>query len=164
MLKHYLVAEKDFDEIYAREIGNIETLQLFLKCGIYQCGYEQSGNISSAHYFAPHFADHLVKIYPGIAEGISYIARIEDIVRAKDKKSYINEIIKHRGRTWFKKEKDILLSPFKIWGECDRNIVFLESPKLVFNPPIKKEKLPKGHRWLSKRFFSFDDFFKAMNK
>jgi len=164
MLKHHLIAEKDFNEIYAREIGNIETLQLFLKCGIYQCSYEQSENIYSVRYFAPHFSGSLAKIYPGVRQGISYIAKIEDIVRAKDKKSYVDEICKHRGRSWYKKEKDLLLCPFKIWGEADRNIVFLEPPKLVFNPTIKKENLQKGSGWLSKRFFSFDDLFKAMNK
>jgi len=163
MRKHNLIAKKKTDEIYAREIGNVETLQLFLKCGIYQCGYERSEKVYSASYFAPHFAGQLPRLYPGVGRGISYIAKIEDIVRAKNKQAYIEEIIKHRGRTWFKKEKELLLCPFEIWGEADRNVLFLDTPRLVFNPPVRKEKLQKGSGWLSKRFFSFDELFKAMN-
>jgi len=47
------------------------------------------------------------------------------------------------------------------WVDCRRTFLFLDEPRLVFNPSIKKEKLQKGKGWLSKRVFSFDTFFEA---
>jgi len=47
------------------------------------------------------------------------------------------------------------------WVDCRRSFLFLDEPRLVFNPPIKKEKLQEGKGWLSKRVFSFDAFFEA---
>jgi hypothetical protein len=42
--------------------------------------------------------------------------------------------------------------------------VFLETPRLVFNPAIKKTNLQSGSGWLSRRTFSFDELFQAWGK
>jgi hypothetical protein len=42
-----------------------------------------------------------------------------------------------------------------------RNFLFLGEPRLVFNPAVKKEQLQKGKGWLSKRYLTFDELFRA---
>ena len=47
------------------------------------------------------------------------------------------------------------------WRKTTRSILFLSTPRLVFNPPVLKEKLVKGSGFLNQRFFSFDRLFEA---
>ena len=67
-----------------------------------------------------------------------------------------------RGGHWYRAHKQ-LIAPVESWGWKDarRSFLFLGTPRLVFNPPVKKEKLQKGKGWLSKRFLSFDTLFDA---
>ena len=50
------------------------------------------------------------------------------------------------------------------WHNVKRNVLFLSTPRLVFNPPVLKKNLVKGYGWLAKRFFAFDELFAAWGK
>lgn len=67
-----------------------------------------------------------------------------------------------RGKHWLNGHKQ-LLNPLREWDWRDnkRNVLFLSTPRLVFNPPVLKENLVEGRGFLNKRFFSFDTLFTA---
>ncbi|MEJ5361155.1 MAG: hypothetical protein WHV26_03750 [Spirochaetota bacterium] len=113
LLKHMenqgIIKRNDQFEIYAREVNKEPFLTFFLKGHTYFCKFEKSSNISKCSYFAPHFGKEISKVSPGIKEGISYIAKIKEIVYV-DNFSKIEEIIKD----YVKKEKIIRNFP----GAC----------------------------------------------
>lgn len=156
---------KESVEIYAREINEKRTLELFLKAHMYGCHYEKGSRLPEAHYFAPHFGQRIAEDYPGTKVGISYIAKIETVEVVEKWQDLIDVVKTVRGNMWLKKHR-IFLDPIrKAWdwkgGVGKRYFLFLGAPRLVFNPPIGKEYLQGGKGWLSKRFYSFDSLFEA---
>lgn len=162
-LKEYgMIKRDDIVEIYAREINEQSTLELFLHGRLYMCSYEKGSKIAEANYFAPHFAQKIANLYPGITAGISYIAQIKSIEVADSAKDAKDIIQNKRGKAWFKKYSSLIQSVFDTWPwKSRRSFLFLHEPRLVFNPAINKELLQKGKGFLSKRYLTFDELFKA---
>jgi len=76
-------------------------------------------------------------------------------------------MITQRTRIWWNKHRVLLRDIQRRWTTKNlqqHSIVLLEEPRLVFNPPVRKEKLQRGKGWLSKRFFEFDQLFAAWGK
>lgn len=163
--EHQMISPtKENVEIYAREINEEKTLELFLKSHLYGCFYEKGSRLPEARYFAPHFGQSIAANYPGIQVGISYIARIETVEVVESWQDLINIVKTVRGTAWVRKHKVFLDPIHKAWAwnnKEKRYFLFLGTPRLVFNPPIWKEYLQKGKGWLSKRFYSFDNLFEA---
>jgi hypothetical protein len=167
MQEHHMIKNPNSVEIYAREINEPVTLALFLKARLYGCKYEATSRLSEALYFAPHFGRKITDEYPGVNIGISYVARIESLGQVVTWKEFRKLIHKERGGFWWKRHASTLEGLRRAWpwntGEL-RSILLLHEPRLVFNPPVRKENLQRGKGWLSKRFFSFDELFVAWGK
>jgi len=165
--EHRMVKNRESAEIYAREINEPATLALFLKAQLYGCRYQPGSPIAEALYFAPHFGRRIANAHPGVAVGISYIARIESVGQATTWGEFQDLLLESRGRVWRNRHKDELQALRRAWSwrrAEQRTFLLLGEPRLVFNPPVRKERLQKGRGWLSKRFFSFDDLFAAWKK
>lgn len=158
-------------EIYAREINNENTLKLFLHARLYTCLFERGSRLAESMYFAPHFGARIANDHPGICQGISFIAKLENVEVVDSWDNLRATLERARGRRWYRQNK-VLLEGWRPTANSSlreewrkdkkvRSILFLGEPRLVFNPPIKKDNLQKGKGWLSKRFFSFDELFKA---
>jgi hypothetical protein len=164
---HRMVKQRESVEIYAREINEPLTLALFLKANMYGCDYEASSQLPEALYFAPHFGQTIANATPGIGVGISYVARIEQVEVVETWNDLHRAVQGIRKGTWWKSHQSEIapLQNARGWewheGSKKYSFLFLSKPRLVFNPPINKEKLQKGKGWLSKRVFRFDEFFKA---
>ena len=165
MKVHHMMKNPDTVEIYAREINEPVTLELFLKAQLYGCDYQAGSRLAEALYFAPHFGKSITKELPGINVGISYIARIEMVGTVANWQELWDLVKDRRGVTWRNRHRRLLRELHNVWpwsrGGKHRSFLFLGKPRLVFNPPVRKENLQKGRGWLSKRFFSFDDLFGA---
>jgi len=170
-LRNYLeengmIKKSESVEIYAREINEPVTLAMFLKAHIYGCWYESGSRLPKAQYFAPHFGQSIAYTHPGVHVGVSYIARIEHVEVVEKWEDLVDAIISIRGKHWWKSNSPII-DPIKTNPDWDwsggkkRSFLFLSKPRLVFNPPVLKGNLQKGKGWLSKRFLSFDELFKA---
>ncbi len=160
---HRMIKTKESVEVYAREINEPATLQLFLRGQLYTCRFEKS-RLTEALYFAPHFGKRIVATYPGVGYGISYVARIEDVQVVGSSQDVKEVIKKTRGKLWFKQHGDLLKPEMRKWkweNGYRLYFVFVDTPRLVFNPPVVKENLQKGAGWLSRRFLSFDQLFAA---
>jgi len=167
MEEHRMIKKGNSVEIYAREINEPVTLALFLKSRLYGCKYEAGSRLAEALYFAPHFGQHISNMHPGIATGISYIARIESVGYATTWRELQDLMVKERGRVWMKRHAESLQDLHRAWSWTEgehRCFLFLGQPRLVFNPSVHKESLQKGSGWLSKRFLSFDELFAAWGK
>jgi hypothetical protein len=161
--EHAMIKTNRSVEIYAREINNEETLALFLKARMYGCNYEERSQLAEALYFAPHFGQQIARNHPGVQVGISYIASIERVEIVETWKDLLQAVREVRGKQWLNGHM-LLLQPLCRgwdWRDTKRSFLFLSTPRLVFNPPVLKEKLQKGKGWLSKRVFSFDTLFAA---
>lgn len=160
----HMVKRRESVEIYAREINEEITLAFFLKAQMYGCKYEAGSRLPEALYFAPHFGQAISDAHPGVHIGISYIARIERVEVIETWKELMDTIIIVRGKHWMKSHFSEI-KPLKTewdWSKRKkRSFLFLATPRLAFNPPVKKEFLQKGKGWLSKRFLSFDELFYA---
>ncbi len=161
--EHKMIKRDDVVEIYAREINEEKTLALFLHGRLYGCNYQKDSKMAEANYFAPHFAKKIANLHPGITTGISYIAQIESIEIAESIKDAKNIIRKNRGKAWLNKHLSVVQPVLAAWPwkNVRRNFLFLGEPRLVFNPAVNKELLQKGKGWLSKRYLTFDELFKA---
>ena len=161
--EHNMIKAREPVEIYAREINEEYTLALFLKGRLYGCYYEKGSRLPEALYFAPHFGQKIARNYPGVQVGISYIAKIEDIEVVNSWKELIEKVKDIRSKQWLNGHQDYLLPIHREWDwkKNPYSFLFLGIPRLVFNPPILKENLQKTSGFLSKRFYSFEDFFKA---
>ena len=161
--EHAMIKKKESVEIYAREINNEETLAVFLKAHMYGCYYQPGSRLAEALYFAPHFGQRIARNHPGVQAGVSYIARIECVEVIETWKEFIQVVREIRGKQWLNSHMDLIQPLKNAWGwEGEkRNVIFLETPRLVFNPPVLKENLQKGSGWLSKQYFSFDTLFSA---
>lgn len=164
--EHHMVKAKESAEVYAREINNETTLNLFLRARHYACKYERNTRLPEALYFAAHFGKFIAQKIPGISSGISYIAKIEAIEVIDTWESFLNAVRNKRGKHWITKYNGQFEAIHKkwSWGDHQRSLLFLGEPRLVFNPSVKKENLVEGQGWLSKRFFSFDELFEAWRK
>jgi hypothetical protein len=165
MEAHNMVREVDSVEIYAREINEETTLRLFLKAHLYVCEFQQRSRLQEALYFAPHFGRWVARNCPGVNTGISYIAKIDTVMVVESWDEFLSTIKASRGKIWIRRHRQYLdgISKWR-WRRVRRSIVFLETPRLVFNPPIKKTTLQSGSGWLSRRTFSFDELFQAWGK
>jgi hypothetical protein len=162
--EHRMVKQQESIEIYAREINEPITLRLFLKAKLYGCKYEAGSRLAEALYFAPHFGMKIAKSHAGVSVGISYIARIDSVGNATTWQEFQDLMWQKRGRTWWNQHKSLLkeLHNGSSWNKTThRSILLLGKPRLVFSPPIPKERLQKGKGWLSKRFLSFDELYAA---
>jgi len=134
---------------------------------VYGCNYEPSSQMAEALYFAPHLGQKIATLTPGIRPGIGYIAKIEQIEIVEtwdDLNGAVREAQKSGWRCNPKRELESLKSaPSWEWHEGSHkySFLFLSEPLLVFNPPINKERLQKGKGWLSKRVFTFEEFYRA---
>ena len=162
-LGEHAMTENKSVEIYAREINSEETLALFLKAQMYGCDYQKGSRLAEAPYFAPHFGQQIARNHPGVRVGISYIASIERVEVVETWEDFLQTVREVRGKQWLKGNMTLLepLHQGWSWRDTKRNFLFLKTPRLVFNPPVLKEKLQKGSGWLSKRFFAFDDLFQG---
>jgi hypothetical protein len=161
--EHAMIKTNDSVEIYAREINNEETLALFLKAQMYGCHYEKGSRMAKALYFAPHFAQKIARKHPGVQTGVSYIACIECVEVVEKWKELLQAVREVRGKQWLNSHIKFL-QPLRLgwdWRDTKRTFLFLLTPRLVFNPPVPKDKLQKGSGFLGKRFFSFDNLFEA---
>jgi hypothetical protein len=161
--EHRMVRKAGVVEVYARDIIEEATLNLFLHSRLYSCAYEAGSRITEAGYFAPHFGERIANHHPGISIGISYVAKIEEVDLADSRKGFFEILRKHRGKAWVQKNSDLLQQTVRYWkwDGITRHFLFLAEPRLVFNPSVKKELLQKGKGWLSKRYLSFDELFQA---
>jgi hypothetical protein len=159
--EHNMIPKTESVEIYAREINEEKTLALFLHGQMYGCNYEASSRLPEALYFAPHFGKAIARNHPGVHAGISYVAKISTVEVVESFGELCDIAGQVCGKIWLKKNLP-LIQPVKTWDWKKRkSFLFLEQPRLVFNPPIFKGDLQEGKGWLSKRVFSFDEFFSA---
>ncbi len=170
-LLHYLqryqmVRKNDSVEIYMRELNRKPTLDLFLKSHLYVCPFQKGSRLPEARYFSPHFGKKISDLIPGIMSGISYVARITRVEMVLSKEQLKTVIINERGKRWFNYHRGYINAA--VGGKIDKSnaksVVFLGQPRLIFNPPIKKENIQKGKGWLSRQFISFDELFEGWMK
>jgi hypothetical protein len=157
-----MIRNRQSVEVYAREIGKHSTLRLFLEARLYACRYEQTSRLPEALYFAPHFGQDAARVYPGIRVGISHIARIETVEVVDSWDALERLVIELRQRKWLVHHRALLKENCARWPKAVKHsVLLLGAPRLVFNPPVRKETLQKGRGWLSKKFLSFDELFMA---
>ena len=165
--EHHMITKTESLEIYAREINEPTTLELFIKGHIYGCMYEKSNKVVRALYFAPHFGASIAWEQPGIFAGISYVARIEHVFAATKWNEYKDGVCEYRGKQWWNSHDELMRRLHSQWDwnkNWQRSFLLLGEPRLVFNPPVSKEYLQDGKGWLNRRFFSFDDLFMAWGR
>jgi hypothetical protein len=96
--------------------------------------------------------------------GISYVAQIERVEVVETWKDFFAAVKSVHGKTWWNSHLSEL-KPLETewnWDEGQKySFLFLAKPRLVFNPPVNKDKLQSGKGWLSKRVFSYDELFRA---
>lgn len=165
--EHGMARVRKSFEIYAREINEPITLELFLQAQLYGCNYQAGSRLGDALYFAPHFGHRITELHPGVNVGISYVAKIEFLGHASTWPEFQDLMLEQRGRTWWKRHSALLtqLKRKWTWGkENHRSFLLLGSPRLAFNPAVRKESFQKGVGQLNQRFFSFDELFSAWGK
>jgi len=162
--EHAMIEKNESVEIYAREINNEESLAAFLKARMYRCWYQKGSRLAEASYFAPHFGKRIARNHPGVQVGISYIARIERVEVVDTWQDFLKTVREVKEGQWLNRHMR-LLRPWHgrghDWHKKPRSILFLSTPRLVFNPPVLKENLVKGKGFLNERYFSFDKLFAA---
>lgn len=164
---HRMTRNRTSVEVYAREINEPVTLELFLRARLYGCHYQAGSRLAEALYFAPHFGASIANQHPGISAGISYVARIAAVGHATTWQEFRELMRAERGGTWWNRHNAILKDLRQKWSwnkGQHRSFLLLDEPRLVFNPPVRKENLQRGKGWLSKRVFSFDELFGAWGK
>jgi hypothetical protein len=143
--KHGMIRTKSPVEVYAREINKEHPLSLFLKVNLYGFGYKENSRLYEALYFAPHFGQAIAKNHPGVQIGVSYIARIQHIEVVETWSELENAIKEQRGKPWWNSHNDFVRPIRKQWKwPGKRSLLSLDTPRMVFNPPIRKEHLQKG--------------------
>lgn len=163
--EHHMIRKHEPVEIYARELNGESTVNLFLHGQVYGCWHEKNSRLPEAMYFAPHFGQAIAKQIPGIQPGISYIARIKTIEVVSTWVEFERAVCASHGRAAWKRLVHVYMpirSAYE-WkaGMRLRSFLMLDMPRLVFNPPVKKDSLQGGKGWLSRRFLTFDDLFAA---
>ncbi len=160
--EHAMIKTNKSLEIYARDINTEENLALFLKAQMYGCDYQESSRLAEQLYFAPHFGQQIARNHPGVRVGISYIASIECVEVVETWRDLLQAVRKVRGKQWLNGHMP-LLQPLRRGSDWDtkRSFLFLSTPRLVFNPPVRKANLGKSAGFLAKHFFRFDTLFAA---
>lgn len=164
MQAHHMIKTERSVEVYAREINEPVTLTLFLKSHLYGCKYQAGSRLSEALYFAPHFGKNITNMHPGVSIGIGYVARVESVGHATTWADFKALVLEQRGAGWVKQQSEVFKDLRRKWSWNDgehRSFLFLGKPRLVFNPPVRKEWLQSGTGWLSRHFYSFDELFDA---
>lgn len=157
-----VVRKHEAVEIYAREINEETTLRLFLKATLYGCDYKAGSRLTEARYFAPHFGQRVSNEYPGVTTGISYVSKVEGMQTVSTWRELKEALIEERGKIWFNKHEEFVLPLHRQWKwPKSRTFLLLGEPRLVFNPPVRKENIQSGRGYLSKQFLSFDELFEA---
>jgi hypothetical protein len=153
-------------EVYARDVNKIPNLSLFLLGHVYFC--KANDNIYKCSYFAPYFGNQIAIISPGIKEGLSYIAKIDNHVEVNSFEELSDGIKNHIKKNKLKCDKtyiDELLQQIEADENYDDEIphilMLLGKPRMLFNPPIEKRNLQDGNGWLSKNYYEFDELFEA---
>ena len=164
-----MIKDTESLEIYAREINEPVTLRLFMHGHMYVCDYDKNNKVVRAQYFAPHFGERIARQQPGIFQGVSYVAQIEEVIYAETWAEFKTEVCEKRGKAWWNNHAEIMDNMHRQkewrWNETSaRTFLLLGEPRLAFNPPIRKENLQSGKGFLSRRFFSFDDLFAAWGR
>jgi hypothetical protein len=165
--EHRMLAKLEPVEIYAREINESISLALFLHAGLYGCDFKASSRVAEAQYFAPHFGWSIAQVQPGIAQGISYIARIETVGTASTWGEFRDLMITQRKRAWWQHHRALLGQLKKSWRwnkETHRNFLLLGKARLAFNPPVSKHGLTLSGGILTRHFFSFEELYAAWGK
>ena len=139
--EHRMVKNRKSVEIYAREINEPVTRALFLRAQVYGCRYQPGSPIAEALYFAPHFGRRIAKGHPGVAIGISYVARIEPVGRATTWREFQDLMLENRGRTWWKQCQDELKALRRRWrwGTEQRTFLLLGEPRRLSTRPCAKK-------------------------
>jgi hypothetical protein len=139
--EHRMVKNRKSVEIYAREINEPVTRALFLRAQVYGCRYQPGSPIAEALYFAPHFGRRIAKGHPGVAIGISYVARIEPVGRATTWREFQDLMLENRGRTWWKQCQDELKALRRRWrwGTEQRTFLLLGEPRRFSTRPCAKK-------------------------
>ena len=167
MKEHRMIPNRETVEVYAREINEVVTLELFLKAHLYGCKYQPGSRLAEALYFAPHLGAQVSSEHPGIRAGISYLARVESVDQVTTWAEFRDAARKARGAPWWNRHSELLKQLRYTWKWTDgqqRNFLLLGEPRLAFNPPLDKRALQAGKGFLSKRFFSFDQLFAAWGR
>jgi hypothetical protein len=159
--EHRMIKSRDTIEIYAREINEPTSLRMFLKAGVFGCENSKGTKVGEALYFAPHFGRRIERDHPGVHRGISYIARIEKVEPTSCWDDFKQVVVRHRKLSWFKKHEQIFRDVKWLRSRKEHLILLLSEPQLVFTPPIRKDTLQDGSGWLSKRYFTFKEFFEV---
>jgi hypothetical protein len=164
--EHHMIKATESLEIYARDINEPVSLELFFKGHIYSCIYEQRNKVQMAQYFAPYFGEKISKRQPGISAGISYVAKVEQVFDSETWSEFKDGVCKYRSKQWWNSHDETMRklkqAPDWHWKEkLHRSVLLLGEPRLAFNPPIRKEKLQGGKGFLGRLFFSFEDLFAA---
>jgi hypothetical protein len=151
-------------DIYARDLGHKQAATNFLKANIYFCHYFENSKIEKCRYFAPHFSQNLSKQTLAAQTGISHLAEIDSVEFVEDRKTFNKIVLSHIKKNKLKRyhveiEAFIKSQPIKL--EKPLLLMLLKKPHLVFNPPIHKNNLQEGSGWLSKKYYTFEDFFQA---
>ena len=163
--EHNMTRNAESVEVYAREINEPFSLKLFLKTHLYTCWYKDSDRLRRALYFVPHFGKFIGSEHPGIHPGISYVAKIEAMQTLEAWCDVASTLREARGRRWLAGQR-ALLSEMKgwKWRGARYTMLLLGKPRLVFNPPIKKESLQEQPGTLAKRFYAFDELFASWGR
>jgi hypothetical protein len=160
--EHNMITSKEPVEIYARDINENESADLFLKGHLYCRDYMANSIMAEASYFAPYFGQAVSASHPGVQVGFSYIAEIVSRPKVEtfaDAKAVWREVNKEE--TSFSGEWD-KLKIIQNWGwKSPRILLFLSAPRLAFNPPIKKKYIQKTQWSLQRTSYSFDEFYRA---
>ncbi len=160
--EHAMVKTNKSVEIYARDINDEESLELFLKAQMYGCLYEKGSKLAGALYFAPYFDQGIARKHSGARVGISYIARIDRVEVVETWNELLQAGREVRGKRWLNRHKTWLDPLHREWDwPKKRSFLFLSVPRLVFNPPVRKKDLGKGAGFLGKAYFRFDELFAA---
>jgi hypothetical protein len=171
--EHHMIKKTEPLEIYAREINEDEpvSLELFIKGRIYGCHYEKRNKVAEAQYFAPHFGDKINRQKRGIPTGISYVARVEHVFQATTWGEFKEGVCKHRKKQWWNSHqiRKVMqdLRREWIWNKKIKcSFLLLREPRLVFNPPVRKENLrrDKSKVFFIPRLLSFDELFAAWGR
>ena len=95
---HGMVKKTESLEVYAREINEPVTLNLFFEAHVYGCKYERANTVAHALYFAPHLGGKVAHVNSPIRRGISYVARIESVDVGATWDDFVGIASQRRGR------------------------------------------------------------------
>lgn len=165
-LKEYnMIPKGDSDEVYLRMFKDTESVRLFSNAQMYSCAANESKRLlSNVRYFAPHFTWDVVNEHPELGYGVSYISRIDSIVRISSQEEWKNVSAAKRGKRWLKSNErflDAFTNKYSWLPNEERIVLFLGPPRLVFNPPIHPKLIEGGRGFLATNYLSFDDLFRA---